>query len=73
MSVIIIDSLWEEISKPQGKKIFLCYPCIENRLGRRIKLSDLKDVKMNETAKFLLERQHKLRQEANEKLIKEKI
>lgn len=38
--VMLRHALWRSITNPQGKG-FLCVPCIEKRLGRHVKITDL--------------------------------
>lgn len=44
---VVHDSLWEEICGESPVEIFLCFHCMEQRLGRKLALEDLKPVLCN--------------------------
>lgn len=51
---MIRDTLWRQIAKEPGGLV--CTSCMEKKLGRPLRAADLKDVPMNDGAKFFLKR-----------------
>lgn len=54
---MLVEGVWLSIS---DKKSFMCMPCMESRLGRRLRRSDLKDVPGNANERLLLGRLEEL-------------
>lgn len=48
---MVHDHLWRKVHKPGEKIQFLCFNCLEKRLGRKITAKDLTDWPVNDEHK----------------------